>query len=276
MAKLSKKKIKELEEIARQIRVLSLKITSRAKAGHPGGSLSVAEIITALYFHKMSYNPKNPKWEERDRFILSKGHGCPAQYAALALLGVIPIRELNRLREIDSMLQGHPDRNKTPGIETVTGTLGQGFSVACGMALAAKLDRRRYKVYAVLGDGELQEGIVWEAAMFAGFHKLNNLVAIVDHNKCQNDGFIWEIMDVTPIAEKFKAFRWNTCEIDGHNIKEIIEALAKADKSDRPTAIIADTVKGKGVSFMEHKPEWHGKALPKELLEKALKELGEI
>ena len=276
MAKLSKKKIKELEEIARQIRVLSLKMTSRAKAGHPGGSLSVAEIITALYFHKMSYNPKNPKWEERDRFILSKGHGCPAQYAALALLGVIPIRELNRLREIDSMLQGHPDRNKTPGIETVTGTLGQGFSVACGMALAAKLDRRRYKVYAVLGDGELQEGIVWEAAMFAGFHKLNNLVAIVDHNKCQNDGFIWEIMDVTPIAEKFKAFRWNTCEIDGHNIKEIIEALAKADKSDRPTAIIADTVKGKGVSFMEHKPEWHGKALPKELLEKALKELGEI
>ncbi len=276
MAKLSKKKIKELEEIARQIRVLSLKMTSRAKAGHPGGSLSAAEIIAALYFHKMRYNPADPKWPERDRFILSKGHSCPAQYAALALLGVIPIRELNRLREVDSMLQGHPDRNKTPGIETVTGTLGQGFSVACGMALAAKLDGRKHKIYAVLGDGELQEGIVWEAAMFAGFHKLNNLVAIVDHNKCQNDGYIKDIMDVTPIAEKFKAFRWNACEIDGHNIKEIIEALDKADKSDKPTVIIADTVKGKGVSFMEHKPEWHGKALPKELLEKALKELGEI
>lgn len=275
MAKLSKKKIKELEEIARQIRVLSLKMTSKAKAGHPGGSLSVADIIACLYFYKMRYNPNNPKWPERDRFILSKGHACPAQYAALALLGVIPANELNRLREVNSMLQGHPDRNKTPGIETVSGTLGQGFSVACGMALAAKLDGKKHRIYVVLGDGELQEGIVWEAAMFAGFHRLNNLTAIIDHNKIQNDGFVWDIMDVRPIGLKFKAFRWNTIEVDGHNIKEIVEALEKADKSDRPTAIIAHTVKGGGVSFMEHKPEWHGKALPEELLKKALKELGE-
>ncbi|MCD6478327.1 MAG: transketolase [Candidatus Diapherotrites archaeon] len=274
MRRLTKKKIRELEEIARQIRVLSLQMTSRAESGHPGGSLSVADIIACLYFHKMRINPRNPKWPERDRFILSKGHSCPAQYAALALLGIIPARELNRLREVDSMLQGHPDRNKTPGIETVSGTLGQGFSVACGMALAAKLDGKKHKVYVVLGDGELQEGIVWEAVMFAGFRRLNNLVAIIDHNKCQNDGFLHEILDVTPIAEKFRAFRWNTCEIDGHNIKEIVRALDEADKSEKPVAIIAHTVKGKGVSFMEHKPEWHGKALPSDLLEKALEELG--
>ncbi len=274
MPRISEEKIKELKEIANDIRALALKMTTRAKAGHPGGSLSAADIISVLYFYKMKYDPKNPGWHARDRFILSKGHACPAQYAALALLGVIPAEELDRLREINSMLQGHPDRNKIPGIETVSGTLGQGFSVACGMALAAKLDGKKHKVYVLLGDGELQEGIVWEAVMFAGFRRLNNLVAIVDHNKLQNDGFIWDIMDVRPIAAKFRAFHWNAFDIDGHNIEEIIKALERADRSDRPTAIIAHTVKGKGVSFMEHKPEWHGKALPSDMLKEALKELG--
>ena len=272
--KVPEEKIKELEEIARKIRVHSLKMTSKAESGHPGGSLSAADIIACLYFYKMRYDPKNPEWPERDRFILSKGHACPAQYAALALLGVIPMHELDNLRKIGSILQGHPDRNKTPGIETITGTLGQGFSVACGMALAAKLDGKKHRIYVMLGDGELQEGIIWEAAMFAGFHKLSNLIAIVDHNKCQNDGYIKDIMDVTPIAEKFRAFGWNTVEIDGHNIKEIISALSLADNSKKPLAIVSHTVKGKGISFMENRPEWHGKALPEELLKKAMKELG--
>ncbi|MEM4663069.1 MAG: transketolase [Candidatus Diapherotrites archaeon] len=273
-SKASEKKIKNLEEIARKIRVLALKMTTQAESGHPGGSLSCADIVAVLYFHKMRFDPKNLSWPERDRFVMSKGHACPAQYAALHLLGVIPEKELMRLRQINSMLQGHPDR-KTPGIETISGTLGQGFSVACGMALAGKIDKANYKVYALLGDGEVQEGLVWEVAMFAGHHRLNNLVAIVDHNKCQNDGYIKDILDIAPLAEKFKAFNWNVKEIDGHNIGEIIKALDEADNSDRPFAIIAHTVKGKGVSFIENKPEWHGKALNKEQLEAALKELGE-
>jgi len=267
--------IETLKEIARKIRVLSLQMTTQAESGHPGGCLSAADIIAVLYFYKMRLGPDKrpePKWPERDRFVLSKGHACPAQYAALHLLGLIPEQELMRLRQINSMLQGHPDR-KTPGIETISGTLGQGFSVACGMALAAKIDGKNYKVYVVLGDGETQEGIVWETAMFAGHHKLNNLVAIIDHNKCQNDGYIKDILDIKPLAEKFRAFNWNVLEIDGHNIKEIIYALDKADKSKKPFAIIAHTIKGKGVSFMENRPEWHGKALSKEQLAVALKEL---
>lgn len=271
---ISKEKLNELKEIARKIRVLSLKMTTKSNSGHPGGSLSEADMLAVLYFHEMKINSANPKDPDRDRFVLSKGHACPGLYAALALKGIIPIGELEHFREINHLLQGHPDR-KTPGIETISGTLGQGFSAACGMALAAKLDKKKHRVFAILGDGELQEGIVWEAAMFAAHYKLNNLTILVDANGCQNDGFVKDIMNVEPIEEKFKAFNWNTVKIDGHNIKQIIEALAKARDSEKPFAIIAKTVKGKGVSFMENDPQWHGKAISQEQLEIALKELGE-
>jgi len=265
--------MEHLREMARQIRVLSLKMTAAAKSGHPGGSLSAADIVAALYFYKMRYNPRNPKDPGRDRFILSKGHCCPAVYAALALLGVIPEKELMNFRKLGSMLQGHPDRNRTPGIEVSTGSLGQGFSMGAGMALAAKIDGKRHKVYVVLGDGEMQEGIVWEAFMFAAHQNLNNLVAIIDQNGCQNDSFVMETLNVYPLAPKLKAFRWNVIEIDGHDMGAIVEALDAADESEGPTAIIATTVKGKGVSFMENDPQWHGKALNGEQLSKALKEL---
>lgn len=271
---LSEKEEKELREIARKIRVISLKMTTKGNSGHPGGSLSEADILTVLYFHKMNFNPKSPEDPKRDRFILSKGHACPGLYAALHLKGVVPEAELWKFREINGMLQGHPDR-KTPGVETISGSLGQGFSVSGGMALAGKMDGKKHKVYALLGDGEIQEGIVWEVAMFAGFHKLNNLVAVVDKNGCQNDGYVKDILDVAPIADKFKAFGWNALEINGHDLQQIAAALDRAGKSDKPFVIIAETVKGKGVSFMENDPQWHGKAISKEQLEKALKELGE-
>jgi transketolase len=268
--------IKKLREMARRIRVLSLKMTTLAKSGHPGGSLSAADIIAALYFYKMRYYPENPKHPNRDRFILSKGHACPAQYAALAMLGVIPKEELWRLRKINSMLQGHPDRNKTPGIEITTGSLGQGFSVANGMALAAKLYGKKHRIYVLLGDGELQEGIVWETAMFAAHYDLNNLVAIVDNNGCQNDSFIKDIMEIHPIEEKFHSFGWDTITINGHDMREIVHALDMTDDAAIPTAIIAKTVKGKGVSFIENDPQWHGKPLSEEQLKKALEELGDF
>ncbi|MFH1234929.1 MAG: transketolase [Candidatus Diapherotrites archaeon] len=267
-------KLAELKEIARKIRVLSLKMTSRANSGHPGGSLSEADILAALFFHEMKINQKNPKDPERDRFVLSKGHASPGLYAALALKGIIPMKELDGFREINGMLQGHPSRT-IPGIETIAGSLGQGFSVSCGMALAAKMDGKKHRVFALLGDGELQEGIVWESAMFAAHHKLKNLTAIIDANGCQNDGYVKDIMGVAPIEEKFKAFNWQTLSIDGHDFKEIVNALEASKKSDRPFAIIAKTVKGKCVSFMESDPQWHGKALNSEQLFRALRELGE-
>jgi len=269
---LEAEKIQELKEIARKIRVLSLKMTTRANSGHPGGSLSEADILTALYFHEMNVFPENPEHPDRDRFVISKGHASPGFYSALALKGIIPVKELDSFREINSLLQGHPSRT-IPGVETIAGSLGQGFSVACGMALAGKIDKAKHRVYCLLGDGELQEGIVWETAMFAAHHKLINLIAIVDANKCQNDGKICDIMNVEPIGEKFSAFGWNTLRVNGHDFEELINALEEAKKSDKPFAIIADTHKGKGVSFMEDDPQWHGKALSEEQLEKALKEL---
>ena len=274
LLEIPKEKIEELQEIARKIRVLSLKMTTKTQSGHPGGSLSEADILAVLYFHEMKINPGNPNDPDRDRFVLSKGHACPGLYAALALKGIIPVKELEFFREIGHMLQGHPSR-ETPGIETISGTLGQGFSAACGMALAAKMDGKRHRIYSVLGDGELQEGIVWEAAMFAAHYGLDNLTVVVDANGLQNDGFVKDIMGVEPIDEKFRAFNWETAKIDGHDTRQIIGALEKARHSKKPFAIIADTVKGKHVSFMENDPQWHGKAISKEQLKHALKELGE-
>jgi len=270
----SSEKLAELKEKARQIRVLSLKMITKGKSGHPGGSLSEADILSVLYFHELNINPADPFDPDRDRFVLSKGHACPGLYAALALKGIIPMEELDHFRQINSLLQGHPSR-AIPGIETISGTLGQGFSVACGMALAAKVSKKKHWVFALLGDGELQEGIVWEAAMFAAHHNLGNLIAFVDANGCQNDGFVKDIMEIEPIEEKFKAFRWEAKRIDGHDLKQIIEAIKEAKASPRPFVIVANTVKGKSVSFMENKPEWHGKPTSEEQLEQAMKELGE-
>jgi len=265
-------KLDELREMARQIRILSLKMITKSQSGHPGGSLSEADILAVLYFNEMNIGPDKLNDPERDRFVLSKGHACPGLYSALVLKGIIPEHELDHFREINHLLQGHPSRT-IPGIETISGTLGQGFSVACGMALAAKTDKRKHWVYAVLGDGELQEGIVWEAAMFASHHNLGNLIAVVDANGCQNDGHVKDIMEIEPIEEKFKAFGWDTKRIDGHDLKQLIEAFEEARNSPKPFCIVADTVKGKNVSFMEDDPKWHGKATNEEELAMALEEL---
>ncbi|MDO8627732.1 MAG: transketolase [Candidatus Diapherotrites archaeon] len=270
----SKERIQELREIARDLRIISLKMITKANSGHPGGSLSSAEIITALYFQKMKLDLtlKNP---ERDRFLMSKGHACPIVYSALYKLGAIPEEEVWKFRTLGGMLQGHPDRLKTPGVEMSSGSLGQGFSVACGMALAAKIDGRKNKVYAWLGDGETQEGIVWETAALAGFKKLNNLVAVIDKNGIQNDGFVKDILSVDPLDKKFEAFNWNVRVVNGHKVEEILQALDEADNSDKPFAIICNTVKGKGVSFINNNPEFHGKAPTPEQLEQAIRELNE-
>ncbi len=265
---------KRLQKIASNVRCEILAMITHTGSGHPGGSLSAAEVVVALYFHKMRHKPDNPKWDGRDRFVLSKGHACPLAYACLAEAGYFPKSELQNLRKINSMLQGHPDMNKTPGIEASTGSLGQGLSIANGMALALRLDKKENRVYVLLGDGELQEGEVWEAAMFAAHNKLDNLTAIVDKNGLQIDGETKDIMNVEPIADKFKAFNWNVIEIDGHDFAQIINALEEAEKvKGKPTMIVADTVKGKDVSFMENVCDFHGKALNEEQLGKALKEL---
>jgi transketolase len=249
-------------------------MTTKAKSGHPGGSLSAADIITALYFHHLRHDPKNPKWEGRDRFILSKGHVCPALYAALARCGYFPREALWTLRQVGSILQGHPDLTKTPGIETSTGSLGQGLSIGVGMALAARLDGKGYRVYVLLGDGEIDEGQVWEAAMSAAHYKLDNLTAIVDFNGLQLDGFVKDVMSIEPVAEKWRAFGWHTIEVDGHNMREVLDALDAAERIKfKPTVIIAHTIKGKGVSFMENQVQYHGKALTEEQLKMALEEL---
>lgn len=263
-----------LEEKAKEIRRWIIKMLTEAGSGHPGGSLSCADIITALYFKIMNHRPDDPKWPDRDRFVLSKGHSCPTLYAALALCGYFPTSELMRLRKIDSFLQGHTDMLATPGVEISAGSLGQGLSVAGGMALAAKLDNRKFTVYVVLGDGEIQEGQIWEAAMACAHYKLNNLYAFVDYNKLQIDGPVAEVMGIEPVIDKFKAFGWHTIEIDGHNMKEIIQATNEAKNiSDKPTMIVAHTIKGKAVSFMEGKVGYHGVAPTKEEAEKALLEL---
>ena len=266
--------IKKLKEIAKEIRELVLKSTSEAGSGHPGGSLSSADIITSLYFYKMNHNPKKPSWPERDRFVLSKGHCVPAQYAALAIAGYFPKKELMTLRKVGSRLQGHPERTKCPGIEASTGPLGQGLSFANGIALAGRLDRKSYKVYVLMGDGEIQEGQVWEAAMTSSHYKLNNIVAILDNNNLQIDGFNDEVKSIKPIKDKWQAFGWHVIEIDGNNMGEVMKALDDADKiKGKPTLILAHTIKGKGVCCMENKAEWHGKACSPEQLKQCLKEL---
>lgn len=274
----SPQKIKELEQIANKLRRHIIEMTCRAASGHPGGSLSAADIITVLYFYKLKHKPQEPNWTDRDRFVMSKGHAAPVLYAALAEAGYFPLSYLKTLRQIGSSLQGHVDMLSLPGIEMSTGSLGMGLSAANGMALACRLDKKQNRIYCLMGDGEIQEGQIWEAAMTSGHHKLDNLTAVIDHNKYQIDGRVSEIKEIQPIAEKFKAFGWHTLSCDGHNMKSIIEALEKAEKlKGKPTVIVAETVKGKGVSFMEERPlDYHGKAPTPEEEEKALKQLCEI
>jgi transketolase len=267
--------IKSLEQVTNTIRRDIVTMLTESASGHPGGSLSAVEILTALYFSEMKVDPSNPRWEDRDRFVLSKGHGAPVLYAALAEKGFFDKKELMTLRKIDSMLQGHPNMNDTPGVDMSTGSLGQGLSAANGMALAGKLDKKDYRVYAYLGDGELQEGQVWEAAMTAAHYKLDNLTAFVDRNGLQIDGPVEEVMNPEPITDKFKAFGWNVIVIDGHNFDEIFSAIDKAKTvKGKPTMIVANTVKGKGVSFMENQVGWHGSAPSIEQRDQALNELG--
>ena len=258
--------IAALASIAREGRVQILRMLTHAGSGHPGGSLSVIDILATLYFHRMRYDPARPGWEDRDRFVLSKGHCVPAQYFCMAKAGFFPMERVITLRKLGSPLQGHPDRMMLPGIEAATGSLGQGLSVALGMALGLKLAGRSARVYCVLGDGEIQEGQVWESAMSAPklgapHHRLDNLCVILDQNGIQLDDFVAKILDVEPVAEKWKAFGWSVLDIDGHDIAQIDKALDQAETiTGRPTVIVAHTVKGKGVSFMENEPEWHGKA----------------
>ena len=257
--------IKQLKILANKARLGAVLGTYHAKSGHPGGSLSAADIFTYLYFAEMRVDPENPKWADRDRFVLSKGHCCPSLYAVLALKGFFGWEELTQLRHVGAMLQGHPDMKGTPGIDMSTGSLGQGISAACGMALAAKLDKKDYRVYTVLGDGETEEGQVWEAAMFAAHHKLDNLVVIVDQNGLQIDGPVEQVAGIEPLDEKFEAFGFEVMKIDGHDFAQIKDALDRARLiKGKPTAILAKTVKGKGVSFMENQVGWHGVAPNKE------------
>lgn len=266
--------ITQLKEKAQIIRKDIINMLTEAKSGHPGGSLSAVEIMVYLYFEEMQVDPKDPKNEDRDRFVLSKGHGAPVLYSVLAEKGYFPKEELMKLRKINSMLQGHPDMKETPGVDISTGSLGQGLSAANGMALAGKLDKKDYNVYVLIGDGEMQEGQIWEAAMTAAHYKLDNIIAFIDNNGLQIDGFNKDVMNIEPIKEKWQAFGWNTLNIDGHNFEEIEEAIIKAKNTrGKPTAIIAKTIKGKGVSFMENQAGWHGVAPNKDQAEQALKEL---
>jgi transketolase len=265
----------ELREIATRLRRHIVRMLAKAGSGHPGGSLSAVEFVTALYFGGvLRYDPDRPDWPDRDRFILSKGHGVPVLYAALAEAGVIPVEELGTLRAIDSRLQGHPVHGTAPGIEASTGSLGQGLSIGLGIALAGRLDRKNYRVFVLLGDGECQEGQVWEAAMAAGHHRPDNLVAMVDYNKFQLDGAVADIMGVEPFAAKWEAMGWAVREIDGHDLGQVMDALSWAMAEDGPACIIGHTVKGKGVSFMEHENRYHGVAPSEEELTRALDELG--
>lgn len=274
---MSKKRLETIAELENQAKIIRREIllmTHKAGSGHPGGSLSATDIVTALYFNVMNIDPENPQWEDRDRFVLSKGHAAPVLYAALAEQNYFPKEDLNHLREINQHLQGHPDMKGTPGVDMTTGSLGQGISTAVGMALAAKLDKKDYRVYALLGDGECQEGQVWEAMMAAAHYQLDNLIVFLDHNRIQLVGPTAEIMSVAPAKDKFLAFGWKVIEIDGHQMAEILQALDEAQEcTGQPVMIVAHTVKGKGVSFMEDNPAWHGNAPQDEDLEKALREL---
>lgn len=272
---LNQQTVQELEQTARQLRVEVLKMLNTARSGHTGGSLSALDVMTVLFFHQMRHDPSNPRWAERDRFVLAKGHAAPALYACLAESGYFPREDLKTLRRLGSHLQGHPDMNKTPGVEVCTGSLGQGLSQAIGLALAARLQQASSRVYALLGDGEVQEGQVWEAAMAAAHYGLGNLCAILDANALQIDGEVAEVMNVAPLGPKFLAFNWHVLEVDGHDIDAIARALADAETvTDKPTMIIARTVKGKGVPFFEHKASYHGVPPSDEELDRALEHLG--
>lgn len=269
-------KVKLLEEKAKIVRRHIIEMIGRSGSGHPGGSLSAADIVTTLYFYKMKHDPTNPKWPDRDRMVLSKGHAAPVLYSVLAEAGYFPKSYLKTLRQIGSSLQGHVDMLSLPGIEMSTGSLGQGLSAANGMAMAGKLDKKNYRVYCVTGDGELQEGQIWEAAMTSGHRKLDNLTVIVDQNKYQIDGAVEDIKSIEPLADKWRAFKFHVIDkVNGHDVKSLMKALDDAEHvKGKPTVIIADTIKGKGVSFMECKPcEYHGKAPSKEEVIKALEEL---
>lgn len=270
-------KLNNLKDTAQKIRRHIVKMLTESRSGHPGGSLSSADIVTALYFDVMNVRPEDPNWEDRDRLVLSKGHAAPVLYAALAEKGYFPAEELMKLRKTGAMLQGHPDMKGTPGVDMTTGSLGQGLAAANGMAMAGKLDNKSYRVYAILGDGELQEGQVWEAAMAASHFKLDNLTAFIDYNGLQIDGPVTEVMNPEPIGDKFKAFGWHVITIDGHNMEQILGAIEEAkDTKGKPTVIVAHTIKGKGVSFMENQASWHGSAPNKEQCDKALAELGGV
>ena len=267
-------KLNELKKTANNVRLSILEAVYNASSGHPGGSLSVADILTYLYFEEMNIDPKNPKDENRDRFVLSKGHTSPALYSVLAERGYFPKEDIKTFRRIDSYLQGHPDMKHIPGVDMSSGSLGQGMSAACGMALSAKISGKDYRVYAALGDGEIQEGQIWEASMFAAHYKLDNICIVVDNNNLQIDGKITDVMNPNPIDEKFKAFGFEVMVIDGHDFEQIEAAYQKARATKgKPFAIVAKTVKGKGVSFMENQASWHGTAPNQEQYEMAVKEL---
>ena len=269
------KSLDELKSISTEIRKDIVKMLTESASGHPGGSLSATDIMTVLFFKEMNIDPNNEKDPNRDRFVLSKGHAAPVLYSTLARRGYFPVEELSTLRKFKSRLQGHPSIQYLPGIDMSTGSLGQGISAAVGMALAGKIDKKDYRVYTILGDGELEEGQVWEASMCAAHYKLNNLTAFIDFNGLQIDGDITKVMNPCPIDKKFEAFGWNFLFIDGHNYEEIIDAIEKAKEcKDKPTAVVCKTIKGKGVSFMENQAEWHGIAPSREQCEAALKELG--
>jgi transketolase len=264
----------DLKSLARDMRVDIIRMIEAAGNGHPGGSLSIIDILTVLYWKFLKHDPKKPDWAERDRFILSKGHACPALYAVMAKRGYFPHEELLKLRKLGSPLQGHPDRMRLPGIEFSTGSLGQGLSVGLGMAIAAKMDKKDWKTYVALGDGELQEGQNWEAFMAAPKWKLDNLIAIVDHNNGQIDGPVDQVMDLEPLVDKLRSFNWEVQAIDGHDYAAIEEALTAAQEpGGKPHAIVAKTIKGKGVSFMENNIAWHGNAPKKDDADKAVKEI---
>jgi len=271
---LSSASLKEMEALARRIRRHIVTMIGKAGSGHPGGSLSAVEIVSSLYFRVLKHKPQDPQWADRDRFILSKGHAAPLLYTVLAECGYFPVAELATLRQLDSRLQGHTDRNLTPGVEMSAGALGQGLSFAIGVALAGRLNAQSYRVYVLLGDGECNEGQIWEAAMAAAHFKVDNLTAIVDRNRLQLDGWCCDVMNSEPFAQKWRAFGWQVIEVDGHDFTQLGRAFTRAKKvKGKPTVIIAHTVKGKGVSFMENNPDFHGKAPSAEEVEIALKEL---
>ena len=267
--------VEELQALARTTRRQIIEMITAAKSGHPGGSLSAVEILVTLFFDVLRHDPQNPQWPDRDRFLLSKGHAAPVLYSVMAQTGYTPVDQLNTLRKLGSIYQGHPDVRFIPALEASTGSLGEGLSLGLGMGLAARLDGRPSRAYVVFGDGEIQEGQVWEAAMFGAFHKVDNVVCIVDYNHIQLDGFVKDIMDLEPLSDKWKAFGWHVIDVDGHSIPDLQRAFAEAEATKgKPTCLIAHTIKGKGVSFMENNPKYHGVAPTEKEKELALQEIG--